>query len=541
MKKRTKSLVAMLLMMTLLLSACGEKMETMNKGTVDVSAVNEFPIVKEPLTLTVFANKNANISDITTNEFTKWYEEKTGIKIEWELVTGDVRQAINLQIASEDYPDIFLGFDFARSEQAAYYNQDVFIDLTDLIEEHGYHIKKMFENDPSIEKNLRHTDNKILGLPSLDLSFLRTTPNKMWVYKPWIDKLGADIPQTTEEFYELLKRFKTEDPNGNGIADEVPLASRNSRGGQSGLDLYLMSSFLSWGTYGFSVDENGDAVFAPIQDEAKEGIRYIKKLYEEGLIHTESFVMDKARMTALSENEVPILGCAPGVTVETFTIPGSETGRYEEFVALPPLEGPNGVRQTMAGGGDSGLTSFSITTSCENPEAAIKWIDWFYSEEAYLKSRAPEGFRLAKDGEIGYDGKPAKFAQDQVAASSGAADNSKWGITAVCYWPQNNSISVADNTENKIQNENAYNAYLLYKPYERRGSVVVDFPVPDGVAEEYLELRSNIKAEIDSGFVSFIIGEKDIDKDWDVYVKRFYDLGLERYTEIVQNYLDSVK
>ena len=44
-----------------------------------------------------------------------------------------------------------MGFGFSRSEQAAYYNQGVFIDLTDLVEEHGYYIKEMFEKEPIVE------------------------------------------------------------------------------------------------------------------------------------------------------------------------------------------------------------------------------------------------------------------------------------------------------------------------------------------------------------------------------------------------------
>ena len=60
-------------------------------------------------------------------------------------------------------------------------------------------------------------------------------------------------------------------------------------------------------------------------------------------------------------------------------------------------------------------------------------------------------------------------------------------------------------------------------------------------AKEYLELRSTITAAIDSGLVGFVIGEKSIENDWDAYVQNFYDLGLKRYTEIVQKYLDSLQ
>ena len=63
----------------------------------------------------------------------------------------------------------------------------------------------------------------------------------------------------------------------------------------------------------------------------------MRKLYEEGLIHTDSFVMDRARVTALGENETPILGAATGRWTTQFTAAGTSE-RMNEFVAIPPLK-----------------------------------------------------------------------------------------------------------------------------------------------------------------------------------------------------------
>ena len=547
--KMAKRLGVLALATALFLTGCGvgEKETTSKKSgsSIKVSGVNEFPIVEEPVTLTIFTEKNSNfLEDFNTNEFTKWYEEKTNVKINWDLTTGDVRQAINLRLASDDLPDIFLGFGFARSEQSAYYSQGAYIDISDLVEEHGYYIKQMFEKEPHIEPKLRHTEGMLLGLPSYTHSFETETPYKMWVYKPWMEKLGVEKPETTEQFYELLKRFKEEDPNGNGVADEIPLAARNGRGAEYGLDTFIMNAFVTWNKYGITLDENGDAIFCGIQEEAKVGIRYMRKLYKEGLIHPDSFIMDRARLTALGENEDPILGAATGRYTSQFTVAGAPSNRMNEFVAIAPLKGPNGLRQTFDyTGGDPGCTSFSITTSCEYPEVAIKWIDWFYVEESYLKTRAADGVRAAKKGELGLDGKQALFAIDEIEGSdtAGSVQNKRWLSTIVGYSPLEWSTSVKDNTIDAVRKKNSYEASTLYRPYAASDIILGDFPVPAEQAEEYLELRANTTSALDAGFVSFIIGEKDIEKDWDAYVKRFYDLGLERYLEIAQNYLDTQK
>ena len=39
---------------------------------------------------------------------------------------------------------------------------------------------------------------------------------KMFIYEPWLDALGLEMPTTTEEFYKVLVAFRDMDPNGNG-------------------------------------------------------------------------------------------------------------------------------------------------------------------------------------------------------------------------------------------------------------------------------------------------------------------------------------
>jgi len=541
MKKKLLLLIMVLICTSVLVTGCGGPGKSLQtNASVPVSGVNEFPITEEEITLEIFMGKPNTIEDLFTNEFTKWYEEKTNVKIEWSFVNGDTRQAINLRLASNDYPDIFRGFSFARSEQVAYYAQDVFIDMTDLVDKHGHYIKEMFQKDPQIEKNVRHTDNKILGLPDAAFDFTGCYYNVMWVYKPWLDKLNLKVPETTEEFYHMLKAFKERDPNGNGIPDEIPLAARNSRGGTIGLDNFLMNAFNFSNDYGV-YNKEGIATFAPIEDDFKEGLKYIRRLYQEGLIHPESFIMDRARISALAENDVPILGAAPGKWTTQFTTAGAPSGRSNEFVAIPPLLGPGGVRQTISTGNerDTGLSAFNITSQCENPEVAIKWVDWFYSQDAYLKAVAADGFRPAKEGELGLDGEQALFAVDPVesTAAFGALQNRNWGEFSISYRTVEDSIKTAYYTNDKIRLENAYQAYQMYKPYAKN-IAIGDFPMSPEVSAEYLELRSNIKSAIDSGMVAFIIGEKSIEDDWDAYVQNFYNIGLERYVEIYQNYLD---
>lgn len=541
MKRKISLALALVIAIGLFVSGCGTKSVGELEGTSNLSGVNEFPITKEPKTLRIFSGKSIYMEELESNAFTKAYEEKTGVKLEMDYVSGDVRQAINLKIASGDYGDVFMGFDLAKSEQLSYHNQGVFADMTELVEKNGFYIKKMFEEQPQWLENVKHGTGKILGLPNGSVDYSSQYPYVCWVYKPWMEKLGLEMPETTEDFYNMLKAFKEKDPNGNGVADEIPLAGRNLLGNPVGIDTYILDAYTMYSKYGLAIDDNDKVYFSPITPEFKEGIKFLRKLYSESLLHMDSFIMDRTRIMALAENETPILGAAPSCWTTQFTVAGSDTGRYNEYVAIPPLKGPGGVRHTLKAS-EKGITShFNITETSENKDLAMKWIDWFYSPEAYLTNTAPIGTREAKEGELGLDGKQAMFAVDSVEStnSGNTLQNERWMTYAPGYSPIEFLISTAVNTSDKKRSENAYAAYELYAPYAT-DRYLSDFYVPEDTTDEYLDLRSAITSEVQAAITTFTTGERSIDDEWDDYVETIRNLNVDRYVEIAQEYLDSL-
>jgi len=47
-----------------------------------------------------------------------------------------------------------------------------------------------------------------------------------WIRTDWLEALDLEVPQTVDEYEAVLRAFKTQDPNGNGEADEVPFFAR---------------------------------------------------------------------------------------------------------------------------------------------------------------------------------------------------------------------------------------------------------------------------------------------------------------------------
>lgn len=106
-----------------------------------------FPLVKDKITLKVLAVKNPSVQDYSTNEFTKWYEEKTNVKIEWQFATPQDRQEkLNLVLATNDLPDMIIGFGVSPAQQMVYGQQGLFIALNNLIDKYGVETKKLWKN-----------------------------------------------------------------------------------------------------------------------------------------------------------------------------------------------------------------------------------------------------------------------------------------------------------------------------------------------------------------------------------------------------------
>ena len=535
MKKRICSVLLAIVMCAAALCGCNDKKTA--SSDIEVSDVNQFPITQEKTELTIFAPKPTMMSDIKTNDFTKWLEEKTNVHIEWQLAQGDTTQAINLKMASGEYPDAFLGCDFSNAQLLSYGENGIFIDLKDLIDGHSYNFKEILNNRPDIEKSITLND-AIYGLPRVNESINTLYAHKMWVYKPWLDKLGLEEPATTEEFYEMLKAFKEKDPNGNGKADEVPLAARGIPANY-GIEMFLMNAFQYTSETRLYIEKN-KVKFSANTDGYKEGLKYLNKLYSEGLLASDVFTIDRTAITALGESETPVLGAATGLYTGMFCLT-TDPERCDEFTPIPPLLGSTGERQTPKANYLTYPGRFCITSSCKYPEVAMKWIDYFYSYEAYLKSSGKdEGLREAKEGELNSEGKQAKYAVDAVEDTTpfGVVQNQNWAGNSfgVSYMDTERYGYMAVDEQSKNRPSIDKLTHEKYEPYAKDLSWSEQTVMKDTEKEiRYNELYTSIRDEVDKWFVDFVMGRKDIDKYWKQYKDRLTELGLKEMLELCQD------
>ncbi|MFO7635382.1 MAG: extracellular solute-binding protein, partial [Caldilinea sp.] len=223
MNKSRSLFVALLVIVSIVLVSC--------TGAAPAAAPGgESQAAGGPVKITIFSPQSTE-QNLPTNSFTLEAQEQFGIEFEWQTTTYDgnsAKEQRQISLASGDYPDLYMLIpwvdQFSQLELLRYGQQGVLIPLNDLIAEHGPNIQAALDNYPDFRAMATAPDGNIYGLPQLIECYHCSFANKMWVNTKWLNALGLEVPKTTEEYKAMLEAFKTQDPNGNGAADEVPLS-----------------------------------------------------------------------------------------------------------------------------------------------------------------------------------------------------------------------------------------------------------------------------------------------------------------------------
>lgn len=533
----------------LILSACssGSGSGSNNTATDSASVAKEkpvvnpagvFPIVEDKITLTVLVPQNAQVEDFSTNEFTKWLEDKTNIAIEWEVVPSQgAQEALNLRLASGDLPDIIMNFGVTPAVQMIYGQQGVFLPLNDLIKNYGKYIFDVFAEDPLAESILTSPNGMIYSMPNTSDCFHCKFAQKMWIYQPWLDELGLAIPETTDEFYTVLKAFKTKYPNSE------PFASTDL-GWNTKMDGYLMSAFIpNNGLINrYKLLKNGkiDVIFN--KPEWRQGLEYLHKLYAEGLIAPETFTQDGTQLKNMGESEVPILGSFTAGHQGAAAQLSGESGRWLEYLTVPPLKGPGGLQVSAYNPFISIGGKLVINGKTKHPEAAFRWADAFYESEIFMRQkygRPDMEYEKPKAGMIGINGLPATW---NSLVPYGQLQNNHWGQSAPILETDAFRLGQAVLGDPNMSLEPIlYRESLKYKPYAMDiNSIVPPLFYTEEQTAEIVDLEKTIIEYVEEMFARFVTGDiKMNDAEWNKYTSTLDKMNLKRFIELNQEAYES--
>jgi putative aldouronate transport system substrate-binding protein len=362
---------------------------------------------------------------------------------------------------------------------------------------------------------------------------------RSWINKSWLDTLGLAIPSTTDEFRKTLEAFVSQDPNGNKIKDEIGLIGGLLGWGTQAAS-WVMNAFIYDDDQNrYIVDDSGKVDVAYTQTEWREGLRYIRNLVKDGLMLPQTFTMTDAQMKQLVEN-----GDASTVGVFTHGAFGSCLGptneRKYEYVAMPPLTGPKGVNY-VAFFPDIPQKNFIITKSNKNPEASFRWADLMCSEEGYMRTRwgVPDvdWKKPGPNDKSSLDASGFKAMMVPIL-SWGSVNKSHWHFITAGILPLGVADGQVGSADNPLNPEIwiASSVPLHYNKEPKNRVDIQKFTVDE--ADEMRDLRNTINTYVNEMIALFAVGDKDLERDWDAYLKNLDNMGLKRYLEISQSGYD---
>ncbi len=563
-RKAAKKLICILMCIALVMGGLGgcakkgdNKQASVDNKTADTgkeasgSILNEigtYPIVKEPIELTIFLMSMPNVEDLATNDFTKYLEEKTGIKLKFETGTrDDWEEKLNLQLQTGTYPDIIMS---VNVDQAKYgVKEGILLKLDDLIKENmpNYTAKMADYID-----NTKQTDGHIYSIAGLNDCYHCQYGRKMWVNTFYLDKIGMKVPTTTEEFKEVCKKFLEYKPDG------IAVAGANT-GWYTRFDEWLMNSFtLDPGKQQAVRDKTvvtpeGKVICIANTDKYKAGLQYMRELYDMGAIYDGNFTQTTEQLRALmNQKDEPVL-FVPFGTISDGVDAETNNEVYRHYQAMAPLKGPDGTQLTTYFK-YSGLEEnmFSITDKCKYPEAALRLCDWFFSDNADLYSQygAEEGkdWVLNPEGKKGIAGDQALYEVLNVYSSE--AQNHDWQDSCIRYAPASYRLGQATDPNIDTGTSTGLEKLLFeasknyYEPYAQKEGDLDILPVLKMTSEEVTQIQTigvEIQKYIEENKVAFISGAKDLNSDWDKYVEGLDNVGLQTLLKVYQTAYDRQK
>lgn len=509
MKKRLLCLGLATVMVLSMMTGCGKK-EASSGG--------------DGKTLTVGVPQFAHVTSFEDNTFTTYVEEKLGINLEFMYLpsgTADAKQKITLMATApnEELPDVIWGCWTGIEFWNELGEDDYLMDLTDLLKEHGKYYWEQFNKLPEDEqKRLNENgtnpnNGQVYSLPLyVAVDMIDNMQEWTHINKTWLDKLGLQVPTTVAELENVLNAFVTKDPNGNGENDEIGMLGRANHDWPG--ETPIINAYIYFDKLNYYNAENGKVYTPFTTDEYRQALIKCNEMVQKGLLSDLSY-------TLTSSSEVKSL-ITPADGVAKVGVWNGCVGVYadvnspvlDEYIALPPLAdetGKGGYTVLRPKGLYYGNV---ITTDCDDPVTAIKFLDFLYSDEAVIMNRrGQEGVDWEYSEGVNDYGQPSKvLVHNDNAQFEG---NHTWGKNASSIQTADNYLTIAK--ESNALSRLAGETYKIMMAGKQPAEVVGELVY---TAKEEATRTGSYSDPINKWRSEFIVGSKNprSDSDWNAYL-----------------------
>lgn len=492
--------------------------------------------------LTALIQRGGSGRTVEEMEWLKQLEDRAGVEIEWQQITADWDQKKSAMFASGEIPDLLFGS--TTDNDYVLYN-GLFEDMSPLIEANAPNISQMFADHPETKELASTEDGKIYGISTYKALWPKVS-SSMFINKTWLDNLGLEVPTTWDELKEVLIAFRDGDPNGNGdTTDEIPMTFCSdfiSRSGGADILCLLGGTGMQLtdrAPYGYFA-EDATVKNCFVDERFKDYMKFLKELYQEDCISKDSLTQDYSKYQSVCR--------ADGVTSKVGLTFGWETSdRFGnelkgEYITIPQIRQNESIEKpafpyefyTL----NYSKNAVAMSSKCKNKEAAMRFIDGFYEEEVSLEvlfggmNDVDKGVKKNDDGT--YEVLPP-------ADESMDPGTWKWQTTLADAGPFYIRDEMRDQLTLGVDMLRAADEKAVYdKDLENVNPKTNLYPqIFMKYSTEDINAmamnQANIDNIVDQTAASWMTDpSRDIDAEWDSYVKSVYDAGLTQNLEIRQ-------
>lgn len=506
--------------MSMALAGCGKSNAS---GEVDA---NGNPIINVTVQYDGTGRKK-----IDTNPWIKDLEKDCGCTIKWTVVQQDAwAQQKAGMLASGEVPQVAIRA-FNPDDTLKYpYFEEISQHLDKLP-----NVEAFFKEHPEARRMVADLDGKFSVISA---GFPMGQNSQHWmINKTWLDKLGLQMPTTWDELEKVLIAFKTQDPNGNGKADEIPF-NLNAIG----------TGGYGWWTPMLALNSTGSVTQAqggPWQngitikdgkvsswmtsDNLRQVIEWYSKLFSEQLIPNDALTNDVDELPGTAE--APTVGLA-------FTYQKAAFGTWkDQYVSMPTPKATADMSDkdvVWDASGDYGKYEnyhLTIKKDAPNMDTILKLVNLLYSTKYSIQQYYGDIPDLVTDdGNNTYTLSDKLFADTTVSYSLGQC--------FAGWFPNDVTIKGDVSADATAEAEKPYEP--MYANYDKNTDAMPIWVKPDQTDQVTISNNNtNITNYANPQIAKWMKGtDKITDDSWNAFVEKVNKLGMTQNIELWQKWFD---
>ncbi len=445
----------------------------------------------------------------------KELQKRTGVEVEFvHPPQGQESEKFSILITSTNLPDIveYNWINYPGGPAKAI-KEGVIIDIAKHRDK-AVNLFKYLDENKEVYKMASTDSNEVFSFPFIRGDESLGFSTGLVVRGDWLEELGLELPQTVEDWEAVLRAFK------NKKGAQAPYSSSDTSRFASAFDT----------TESYYV-EDGKVKYGPLDPQFKDYIQTMKKWYQEGLIDQSFTTVDgKGKEANILNGYSGATAASIGSGIGKWMASATTEGYSLEGAPVPvPQKGRKakfGVYQQLVT--PSGRSFDAITTSCKNVDAAIKFLDYGYSEEGRMLYN------------FGIEGESYEMKDGYPTYTEQVTNNPEGRSMTVALSNYARSYDAGPFVQDKRYMEQYANlpqqqrAWKTWSNTDAPEYTLPNLYVKDEEMNEYAQKKTDIDTYAGEMIMRFIIGAEPME-NYDNMIAELHNRGIDRVIEICQS------